>query len=627
MRNYKITFNLFLILASINLYSQIGINTTDPKAQLEIKANSPATNIDGLIIPRVSVLVTSGMTSGQHSMLVYLTTTDGSNTPGFYYWSWNSTTSTGVWLPLGLSGWGLLGNAGTSATTNFLGTTDNNDMIFKRNSIMSGRLSTNNTSFGVSSMQGTSISGTNNSAFGQMALQNISSGSENTAVGAANQTQNGGGTANTSIGYGSLYANTVSGNNTAIGRYALNANAGNGSTEGVRNTAVGSNSVPRNTTGIDNVGIGSNVMYENTTGKNNVAIGSSALHGYSGTLGPPAEDRIAVTGNDNTTIGYFSSYFTSTATQNTAVGAFAQYRNKEGNYNAAFGDHSLFNNLASKNTAVGANSLRANTTGTSNTAVGYQALTTITTENKNSAFGYYADVAAGVTNATAIGYAAYAGISNSLILGSVPGFNAPDGSSNSYVNVGIGTTTPHASLQFSNTSANRKVVLTEATDNDHQYYGLGVNASVLRYQVSSTSDDHVFYAGTSSTTSQELARIKGSGDLSISGKILNESWTTPSSLSNSWINTGTGFNSLSYYKDKENVVHLKGTITGGTVSGSNEVFQLTTYYRPTGTSAFTAIDSNGGVARILINSSGYLYVTHGNSSYNISLDGISFRAD
>ena len=101
--------------------------------------------------------------------------------------------------------------------------------------------------------------------------------------------------------------------------------------------------------------------------------------------------------------------------------------------------------------------------------------------------------------------------------------------SNIYYNtgyVGIGVTTPYAPLQFDNSLVNRKLVLWSTLNNDHQYYGFGVNASALRYQVQSTSDSHVFYAGTSTTTSTELFRIKGTGQivipaLTIKGVLLN----------------------------------------------------------------------------------------------------------
>ncbi|MBC7504087.1 hypothetical protein H7169_03875, partial [Candidatus Gracilibacteria bacterium] len=51
-------------------------------------------------------------------------------------------TSTGVLLcTSGATGWSLLGNSGTTAGTNFMGTTDNIDVVFKRNNIEAMRLS------------------------------------------------------------------------------------------------------------------------------------------------------------------------------------------------------------------------------------------------------------------------------------------------------------------------------------------------------------------------------------------------------------------------------------------------------------------------------------------------------
>ncbi|MFZ4058152.1 MAG: tail fiber domain-containing protein [Ferruginibacter sp.] len=83
-------------------------------------------------------------------------------------------------------------------------------------------------------------------------------------------------------------------------------------------------------------------------------------------------------------------------------------------------------------------------------------------------------------------------------------------------NVGLGITAPNAPLQFANSTANRKLVLYEGANNDHQFYGFGVNSGVLRYQVNSNADDHVFYSGGSTTSSNELMRIKGNGNVGIS---------------------------------------------------------------------------------------------------------------
>ncbi len=82
-------------------------------------------------------------------------------------------------------------------------------------------------------------------------------------------------------------------------------------------------------------------------------------------------------------------------------------------------------------------------------------------------------------------------------------------------NVGIGTSTPNAALQLSNTVTNRKIVLWENANDDHHYYGFGINSATLRYQVDSTNANHIFYAAASGSASNELMRIQGNGNVGI----------------------------------------------------------------------------------------------------------------
>jgi hypothetical protein len=86
---------------------------------------------------------------------------------------------------------------------------------------------------------------------------------------------------------------------------------------------------------------------------------------------------------------------------------------------------------------------------------------------------------------------------------------------NSSGNVGIGTTSPNAPLQFATSTATRKIVLYEGANNNYQFYGFGVESATLVYSTYTTGDDHVFFAGTGASSRSELMRIKGSGNVGI----------------------------------------------------------------------------------------------------------------
>lgn len=84
----KHLITLLTLLSISYSYTQVGVGTTSPNAQLEIAASNSATptNSDGLIIPRLTSLPTTNPTAAQHGMLIQLLNTSGIKTPGFYYW-------------------------------------------------------------------------------------------------------------------------------------------------------------------------------------------------------------------------------------------------------------------------------------------------------------------------------------------------------------------------------------------------------------------------------------------------------------------------------------------------------------------------------------------------------------
>ncbi len=194
-------------------------------------------------------------------------------------------------------------------------------------------------------------------------------------------------------------------------------------------------------------------------------------------------------------------------------------------------------------------------------------------------------------------------------------------------NVGIGTSTPHAQLQLATSVANRKLILYEVANNDHQYHGFGINGDgALRYQTANTLNDHIFYAATSSGASNELARIKGDGNLSITGSVIVESFIAPTLL-NSFTNYGFGFSNAGYYKDKMGRVHLRGMVNNVNNPSGLVVFTLPAGYRPTasGILLFTTM-SNAALARVDIMTNGNVVISIGTAGWT-SLDGISFKAD
>ncbi|MCU0374435.1 MAG: tail fiber domain-containing protein [Chitinophagaceae bacterium] len=82
--------------------------------------------------------------------------------------------------------------------------------------------------------------------------------------------------------------------------------------------------------------------------------------------------------------------------------------------------------------------------------------------------------------------------------------------------IGLGNVnSPNAPLQFNNALQNRKIILYEAANDDHRFYGFGINSGVLRYQTDASNADHVFYSAASESSSSELLRIKGSGAIGI----------------------------------------------------------------------------------------------------------------
>lgn len=367
-------------------YSQnVAINTdgsiANNSAMLDIKSTTK-----GMLIPRMTTAQRTAIASPATALLVY-------DTDANSFWFYNGST----WANLtgtGGSGsgtnWKLSGNSGTIPSSDFIGTTDNQSLVFKVNNEQSGLLNSNGTvSWGLHA--GVNNTGFSNIAIGSGALYHNTDRNNLIAIGDSALYNNGIGanispyaTNNIAIGSKALYKNTTGAHNTAVGVYALSEN-----TFGLWNTAVGIRAMSYNSRGSYNTAVGAYALGYNDSGFANVALGLNALR------------------------------YNTDGVYNSSAGFEAAVNNTSGSRNSVFGAHGFYaNTTGSQNTALGYQSMNANTTGSFNVALGNSALTGNTTGTNNTALGYNADVSANnLVNSTAIGYNALANASNKVVIG------------------------------------------------------------------------------------------------------------------------------------------------------------------------------------------------------------------
>ena len=283
-----------------------GIGGIIPTEKLEVDGKTKTTNLQVTSLAGVGKVLTSDATG-------------------------NATWQT----PSAGNGWTITGNAGTNPTTNFIGTTDNNNIVFKRNNIISGRIETQNTSYGNGSLNPAST-GLYNVALGNSSMSVNTSGGFNSAAGYFCLRNNTTGGSNCASGYGALQNNITGNNNTANGSGALSENQG-----GSNNTAIGSGALSNNISANENTAVGYLALSSNMSASGNTAIGFEALK-------------------------------VSTSTQsNTAVGRRALWKNTSGTLNVAMGDGALVNNtFGFENVAIGTNALPNIVSGNDNIGIG-----------------------------------------------------------------------------------------------------------------------------------------------------------------------------------------------------------------------------------------------------------------
>jgi hypothetical protein len=226
----------------------VGIGTTKPdqSAALEISSSNK-----GLLTPRMSLQQRNDIQNPATGLMVYQTDL----LSGFYFYDgkeWKSMASeTGSNSVADANNWGLTGNTLTTPGTNFIGTIDNQSVMFKVNNNNAGLIGNDGRTF-LGLLAGLSNTGTYNVGIGFQALKGAT------------------GANNVGVGLNALLSNTTGANNVGIGANALVFNQGGGN-----NMALGNNALYNNISGSFNIGVGDGSLY-NSTGSNNVALGQLA---------------------------------------------------------------------------------------------------------------------------------------------------------------------------------------------------------------------------------------------------------------------------------------------------------------------------------------------------------------
>lgn len=239
-----VALGIISVTPAIAQKGNVGIGTTKPDQSAVLDINS---SNKGLLMPRMSLQQRNSIQSPAKGLIVFQT----DMLSGFYFFDgseWKPLTSetNANSVSADPNDWTKTGNVGTNPANNFVGTTDNQPLIFRTSNVRSGFI---DKAFG----------GTFSIFFGPNA--GIAS------------TGNG----NVGIGANSLKANTTGYSNMGVGAYSLEKNI-----DGFFNTAIGSNAIGNNTSGDNNLGLGAAALRLLATGNNNTAIGVQA--GFS-TLG------------------------------------------------------------------------------------------------------------------------------------------------------------------------------------------------------------------------------------------------------------------------------------------------------------------------------------------------------
>lgn len=238
--------------------------------------------------------------------------------------------------------WALVGNASTTPGTNFVGTTDAQDVVLKSNNTEYVRLKTN----------------------GQI---QTSQANNNMFIGQVNTTVTGG--SNVSLGKSCLTSITSGNANIAVGHFV-----GNSITTGSQNVMLGQFAGASLQGGSNNVAIGQTALNLGVSASSNAAVGYTAL--------------LKATADQNTALGNAAGSNLTSGQFNNFIGASSGLGIVTGGSNCLLGYNTMGTGDGTGNVAIGANAMSAVTgTNSNNIAIGPNTLQVIASGNNNIVIG------------------------------------------------------------------------------------------------------------------------------------------------------------------------------------------------------------------------------------------------
>jgi trimeric autotransporter adhesin len=533
----------------------------DVNAALEIESTSK-----GVLLPRLTTAQQNAMSAPTNGMLIY-------NTDSACF----VLRRAGIWRSLcaanGGEAWSTLGNVGTNANTNFIGTTDAQDLVFKTAGTEGMRILSSNRYVGIGTatpVQPLDIV-VNTPTADNIHLTSYGTNPSPTLRLRAAQ---GTGTAPTFLPLGTVIGSWINSATSGVanGFYDVTS-IRSYATETHSATGVGSNLVFFTTPNASivttemmriesngYVGIGTatpNQQLEITAAMRMPATTTSTtgviykganrfIHDYK----PSAND------GNNTFIGVNAGNFTMAsatswlASANTGVGSSVLTALVDGGFNTAIGRNALTATTSgSYNVGLGSFALAANVSGTSNTAIGHNALTATTTSN-NTAVG-------GSVLASNV-----AGYSNTSM-----GESSMNKNTSGYQNTVIGQAALRENLTGNNNvGVGGSALLANTTGSNN----IAIGSSALVAALTSDGNTAIGHSAMSSTTSASNVAI---GYLAGAGTTSGGSNTFVGYQTGTTNTTGANNTLLGYQANVSSAALTNATAigNGATVNASNKI--------------------------------------------------------